>query len=76
MVEAVSGKPYTTVLRDKVYEPVRLKHTQLKNRSGMPKPFIHSYGIEEDGSLEDVARRSPSAAMPGRRAGSFPRPPT
>jgi D-alanyl-D-alanine carboxypeptidase len=55
MVEAASGNPYTTMLRKKVYKPLRLKRTQLKNRSRMPKPFIHGYGIAEDGSLEDVS---------------------
>ena len=55
MIEAASGKPYTTVLREKVYKPLRLIRTQLKNAARMPKPFIHGYGIEEDGSLVDVS---------------------
>jgi len=55
MVEAASGKPYTTVLREKVYRPLRLNRTQLKNTSRMPKPFIHGYGIGEYGSLFDVS---------------------
>ena len=55
MVEAVSGKPYATVLREKIYKPLRLKRTQLKNKARMPKPFIHGYGVAEDGSLVDVS---------------------
>ncbi len=55
MVEAASGKPYTTMLRKKVYKPLWLSRTQLKNKARMPRPFIHGYGIGEDGSLDDVS---------------------
>ncbi|WP_436643101.1 serine hydrolase domain-containing protein [Microbaculum sp. FT89] len=55
MVEKAAGKPYAKVLKQRVYRPLKLKRTELKNRAAMPRPYMHGYSIEDDGSYDDVS---------------------
>lgn len=55
MVEKAAGEPYAKVLKQRIYRPLRLRRAELKNRAAMPRPYMHGYSIEADGSYDDVS---------------------
>jgi len=55
MVEAVTGQRYARYLKKRVYRPLRLSRTELKNKAALPRPYLHGYSIASDGSYGDVS---------------------
>lgn len=63
MVEAVTGRSYGRVLRNRVSRPLGLNRTFLPFGVRLPKPFVHGYQRQPDGSVEDLSEAlSPSSA--------------
>ena len=54
MVEAATGKPYESELRERVFGPLGLRRTSLPRGAGMPAPLIHGYAVAPPESPEDV----------------------
>ncbi|MEV6286216.1 serine hydrolase domain-containing protein [Kribbella sp. NPDC051770] len=62
LIEAVTGRPYADVVRDRILEPLGLHHTRLPGDDlELPTPGLHAY-LEVDGDLVDVARVNVSQA--------------
>lgn len=62
IAEAVTGRPYGTLLREIVFGPARLRRTSFPARVALPRPFVHGY-VVEDGRAQDVSTfLSPSGA--------------
>ena len=55
MVQAATGRRYERQLRTIVFDPLGLENTSLPQGAAIPEPFIHGYGRETDGSLQDVS---------------------
>ena len=63
MAEKVSGRRYARLLREIVFEPLRLKRTSFPTSPALPRPFIHGYVVDDMGTPEDVSTLlSPSGA--------------
>ena len=56
MVKDATGRRYERVLADEVYEPLGLSSTSLPRGVQMPRPVLHGYDREDDGTLVDVTR--------------------
>ncbi|MBB5834914.1 serine hydrolase domain-containing protein [Kribbella italica] len=62
LIEAVTGRPYGDVVRERVLEPVGLTRTRMPgDEVDLPEPHLHAY-LEIDGKLEDLARMNASQA--------------
>jgi D-alanyl-D-alanine carboxypeptidase len=55
MAEAVTGKTYERLLRERVYRPLGLRRTSLPSGFELPRPFAHGYVPDPPGPLEDVS---------------------
>ncbi|WP_217238570.1 serine hydrolase [Streptomyces sp. AC555_RSS877] len=55
MAEAVTGTPYERLLRELVYEPLRLRDTSLPQGYRLPEPYLHGYDVTPPGPPEDVS---------------------
>jgi D-alanyl-D-alanine carboxypeptidase len=55
MAEAVTGTPYERLLRELVYEPLRLRDTSLPQGYRLPEPFLHGYDVTPPAPPEDVS---------------------
>jgi D-alanyl-D-alanine carboxypeptidase len=53
MVQAATGQPFETVLRQRVLAPLDLTETTLPLGVGMPDPVVHGYALDSD-PPEDV----------------------
>jgi D-alanyl-D-alanine carboxypeptidase len=63
MAQAVTGRPYVTLLRRFVFRPLGLRETSLPVRARLPRPFLHGYLTEPGSPPEDVSTLlSPSGA--------------
>jgi D-alanyl-D-alanine carboxypeptidase len=63
ITEAVTGKPYATLLRQIVFGRAKLRQTTLPSTVALPTPFIHGYALGTNGTLTDVSTSiSPSGA--------------
>jgi D-alanyl-D-alanine carboxypeptidase len=63
MAEAVTGRSYGRLLREIVFEPLRLRRTSFPTGPALPTPFIHGYQVEPGMPPEDVSTAlSPSGA--------------
>lgn len=54
MVQAVTGRSYTDVLRAAVLRPAGLSRTSLPVGSGLPEPYLHGYDVSTS-PPEDVS---------------------
>ncbi|MCU1449222.1 MAG: Serine-type D-Ala-D-Ala carboxypeptidase [Acidimicrobiales bacterium] len=54
MIEAATGRPYETELRDRVLTPLSLGHTSLPNDVALPAPRLSGYTVEPPQPPEDV----------------------
>ncbi len=59
VVTAVTGKPFTTLVRQRIFRPLRLRHTTITRTAWMPAPALHAYGTDR-GPYEDTSSWSPS----------------
>jgi D-alanyl-D-alanine carboxypeptidase len=57
IVEAATGKPYETELRDRVYKPLGLRFTSLPRDANLPAPFAHGYDVDPPKAPEDVSKQ-------------------
>jgi D-alanyl-D-alanine carboxypeptidase len=55
MAQAATGRPYERLLADEVLEPLGLEGTSLPRGVRMPRPFMHGYQREDDGTQADVS---------------------
>src|SRR5262249_5762668 len=55
MIEAVTGRPYTEVLQEKVYRPLGLTDTSLPSDNLMPAPSLHGYVLQPPNPPQDVS---------------------
>jgi D-alanyl-D-alanine carboxypeptidase len=55
MAEEVTGRSYGRLLREIVYEPLRLRQTSFPISTPLPTPFIHGYVVEPGVAPEDVS---------------------
>ncbi len=64
IAEAVTGKPYGTLLQDIVFGPAALAQTSLPTQDiALPSPFIHGYVVAAGSEPQDVTTfLSPSGA--------------
>jgi len=56
MVEAVTGASYEDALAAKVFRPLGMDRTLMPEGVLLPSPFIHGYGTDERGRLEDQSQ--------------------
>ncbi len=54
MVQAATGEPWATVLREEVFDPARLTETSLPLGVEMPDPVVHGYTRDSEDPPEDV----------------------
>jgi D-alanyl-D-alanine carboxypeptidase len=74
IAEKVSGRSYASLLREIVFEPLRLRRTSLPRRRALPRPFLHGYVVDGAGPPEDVSTLlSPSGAWASGGIVSTPR---
>jgi D-alanyl-D-alanine carboxypeptidase len=55
MAEEVTGRSYGRLLREIVYEPLRLRQTSFPISTPLPTPFIHGYVVEPGVAPVDVS---------------------
>jgi D-alanyl-D-alanine carboxypeptidase len=55
MIEAVTGRPFASVLQQQVLDPLGLDDTSLPEGVEMPRPYLHGYELEPPDPLEDVS---------------------
>lgn len=56
MVQAVTGASYEDALGAKVFDPLGLNRTLMPQGVLLPSPFIHGYGPDGNGGLEDQSQ--------------------
>lgn len=59
VVTAVTGKPFAKLVRERIFRPLRLRHTTITRTAKMPEPALHAYGTDR-GPYEDTSSWSPS----------------
>jgi CubicO group peptidase (beta-lactamase class C family) len=59
VVSAVTGKPFSTLVRERIFRPLHLRHTTITRTALMPEPALHAYGTDR-GPYEDTTSWSPS----------------
>jgi CubicO group peptidase (beta-lactamase class C family) len=59
VVTAVTGKPFSSLVRERIFRPLNLRHTTITRTAQMPAPFLHAYGTDR-GPYEDTSSWSPS----------------
>jgi D-alanyl-D-alanine carboxypeptidase len=63
IAEAVTGKPYGTLLEEIVFGPAKLGQTSFPSALALPRPFIHGYLVAPGEQDQDVTMfLSPSGA--------------
>jgi D-alanyl-D-alanine carboxypeptidase len=74
MAERATGRPYRRLLRELVFEPLRLARTSFPSTPPLPEPFIHGYVVEAGAPPQDVSTSlSPSGAWASGAIVSTPR---
>jgi CubicO group peptidase (beta-lactamase class C family) len=59
VVTAVTGKPFSSLVRERIFRPLNLRHTTITRTALMPGPTLHAYGTDR-GPYEDTTSWSPS----------------
>jgi CubicO group peptidase (beta-lactamase class C family) len=59
VVSAVTGKPFSSLVRERIFRPLNLRHTTITRTALMPAPTLHAYGTDR-GPYEDTTSWSPS----------------
>jgi CubicO group peptidase (beta-lactamase class C family) len=59
VVSAVTGKPFSSLVRERIFRPLKLRHTTITRTALMPAPTLHAYGTDR-GPYEDTTSWSPS----------------
>ena len=74
MAQRVTGRSYGRLLRELVFEPLRLTRTSFPRDPPLPDPFIHGYVVEPGAPPQDVSTfLSPSGAWASGAIVSTPR---
>jgi D-alanyl-D-alanine carboxypeptidase len=74
ILERVTGRSYASLLRSRVFRPLRLRQTSFPTGTALPGPFIHGYAPGDDGSYQDISEAiSPSGAWSSGAVVSTPR---
>jgi D-alanyl-D-alanine carboxypeptidase len=55
MARAVRGRSYVTLLRSKVFRPLRLRRTTLPSGFRLPRPLTHGYVIDPPDPAADIS---------------------
>ncbi len=55
MVQAATGKDYSTELTQQVATPLQLSHTSLPSNAAMPEPYVRGYDVTPGKPPEDVS---------------------
>jgi CubicO group peptidase (beta-lactamase class C family) len=55
----VTGKPFSTLVRERIFRPLKLRHTTITRTALIPEPALHAYGTDR-GPYEDTSSWSPS----------------
>jgi CubicO group peptidase (beta-lactamase class C family) len=63
VIHQVTGRPVEKLLRRRVLEPLRLRHTEISGLPDIPKPVLHTYTADR-GPYEDSTYWSPSYGLP------------
>jgi len=59
IVEQVTGKPLGDVLRERIFAPLRLRHTAFALAGSSPRPRAHGYSIPPGAARLDVTTLTP-----------------
>jgi len=59
VLSAVTGKPFATLVRERIFTPLRLRHTTITRTAKMTAPVLHAFGTDR-GPYEDTSFWSPS----------------
>jgi len=59
VLTAVTGKPFSSLVRERIFRPLKLRHTTITRTALMPEPTLHAYGTDR-GPYEDTTSWSPS----------------
>jgi CubicO group peptidase (beta-lactamase class C family) len=59
VLTAVTGKSFATLVRQRIFRPLGLRHTTITRTAFMPSPYLHAYGTDR-GPYEDTSSWSPS----------------
>ncbi len=62
MAERVSGRSYARLLRELVFDPLKLRRTSFPVRPPLPRPFIHGYLVDGPAPEDVSTLLSPSGA--------------
>ena len=63
VIHLVTGRPVEKLLRRRVLEPLRLRHTEISGFPNIPRPVLHTYTADR-GPYEDSTYWSPSYGLP------------
>jgi CubicO group peptidase (beta-lactamase class C family) len=59
VLTAVTGKRFSSLVRERIFRPLKLRHTTITRTALMPEPTLHAYGTDR-GPYEDTTSWSPS----------------
>jgi D-alanyl-D-alanine carboxypeptidase len=63
IAERVTGRPYRSLLRSRVFGPLGLRHTSFPSTVRLPRPFLHGYITQAGSPPQDASESlSPSGA--------------
>jgi len=62
IVEEVTGKLLGVELKQRIFQPLRLRQTSYPTEPGLPSPYAHGYMLLGEPPLTDVTGLSPSLA--------------
>jgi D-alanyl-D-alanine carboxypeptidase len=55
MIQAATGHPYADELKTQLTRPLGLTQTTLPEGPGLPRPYIHGYGLAKNGAPHDLS---------------------
>jgi D-alanyl-D-alanine carboxypeptidase len=55
VIEAATGESVAAVLRERIFEPLKLRSTSFPDGPAVAEPFAHGYAALPDGNLLDLA---------------------
>ncbi|MGZ4306405.1 MAG: serine hydrolase domain-containing protein [Solirubrobacteraceae bacterium] len=63
IAERVTGRSYGSLLRARIFTPLRLRHTSFPTRVALPRPYLHGYTTSPGAPPQDVSEAlNPSGA--------------
>ncbi|MCW3013618.1 MAG: beta-lactamase [Solirubrobacterales bacterium] len=62
IIQAVTGRPVQTELRERIFGPLKLRSTFYATGQRIPGPHAHGYFVPKPGTLQDTTEVSPTHA--------------